>query len=321
MAEQPTMRAAVIDAFGAADTLRVTEIPVPAPGEREVLVRVHAAGVNAIDWATRAGQGVGVAEFPAVLGWDISGTVAATGAGVTRFAVGDAVFGMPRFPALAGGYADFAVAPEAELARVPAGIDHVTAASVPMVALTAWQTLFEHGGLLAGQRVLVSGAAGGVGHLAVQLAADAGAEVVATASGDNHDFVLGLGAHRAVDYRTEPVHEVVRDVDLVVDPRGGEDFHRLLGVLRPGGILVTLKGESADHRRSARERGVRAGFTYVHPDRAALDRIAALLGEGRIRPSVQQVFSLDDVAKAHSIGEVGHVRGRLVIELNDEESQ
>ncbi|MFF8287830.1 NADP-dependent oxidoreductase [Streptomyces sp. NPDC016309] len=310
-----TMRAAVVDAFGTPGTLHVRELPVPVPGEGEVLVRVHAAGVNAIDWATRAGRGVGVERFPAVLGWDVSGTVAATGPGVRRFTEGDAVFGMPRFPALAGGYAEYAVAPEGELAAKPDGVDHVVAASLPMVGLTAWQTLFEHGALKAGDRVLVSGAAGGVGHIAVQLAAGAGAEVIGTASPANHDFVRSLGAQRAVDYRTVPLGKEVTDVDLAVDPMGGPEFHRLLDVVRPGGTLVTLKGEGPDHRRTAQDHGVRAAFTYVHPDGPVLDRLAGLLAAGSIRPEIQRTFPLQEVAKAHALGEQGHVRGRLVLDL------
>ncbi|MFI7011952.1 NADP-dependent oxidoreductase [Streptomyces sp. NPDC050145] len=314
MAEQATMQAVVIDGFGAAGALRTESVRVPVPGDGEILVRVHAAGINAIDWATRAGEGVGVSAFPAILGWDVSGTVAATGPGTQRFRVGDEVFGMPRFPAPAGGYAEYVVAPEAELSRKPSEITHVDAAAVPMPALTAWQSLFEHGDLRSGQRVLVSGAAGGVGHLAVQLAVAAGAEVIGTASPDNFAFVRGLGASDVVDYRgTLP--ESVKDVDVAIDPRGGGDFHRLLDVLRPGGIVVTLKGEADGQRRSAEERGRRAGYTYVHPDSAALERIAPLLADGRVRPVVQQVFRLDQVARAHALGEQGHVQGRLVLDL------
>ncbi|MFC8914628.1 NADP-dependent oxidoreductase [Streptomyces sp. NPDC057116] len=309
------MRAAVVGSFGGPDTLRVRNLPVPEPKEGEVLVRVHAAGVNAIDWATRAGRGVGVEGFPAVLGWDVSGTVAATGPGVRRFTEGDAVFGMPRFPSLAGGYAEYAVAPEGELAAKPDGVDHVVAASLPMVGLTAWQTLFEHGGLRPGHRVLVSGAAGGVGHIAVQLAVDAGAEVIGTASPANHDFVRSLGARRAVDYRTVPLQKEVGDVDLAVDPMGGAEFFRLLDVVRPGGIVVTLKGEGPDHRQTAQAHGVRAGFTYVHPDGPVLDRIAGLLSAGAVRPEIQRVFRLDEVGQAHALGEEGHVRGRLVLDI------
>jgi NADPH:quinone reductase-like Zn-dependent oxidoreductase len=220
---------------------------------------------------------------------------------------------MPRFPALAGAYARYAVAPEAELAAVPDGLEAVAAAAVPMPALTAWQSLFELGGLEAGQRVLVAGAAGGVGHLVVQLAADAGAEVIGTASARNRDFVLSLGAKDVV------AHDMVREVgnvDLAVDPMGGAEYFRMLDVLRPGGIVVTLKGEGPQHRRAAADKGVRAGFTYVRPDAAVLGRLAPLLAEGRLRPHVERVFPLEEVAQAHTLGEQGHVRGRLVLDLS-----
>ncbi|MET9734972.1 NADP-dependent oxidoreductase [Streptomyces sp. NPDC006458] len=307
-----TMRAAVIDGFGAPDRLRLAELPVPEPGPGEVLVRVAAAGVNAIDWLSRAGRGVAVESFPAVLGWDLAGSVAATGPGAGRFAVGDRVYGMPRFPALAGAYAGYAVAPESELAPVPEGLEYVEAAALPMVVLTAWQTLFEHGGLTAGQRVLVPGAAGGVGHVVVQLAADAGAEVVGTASAGNRDFVLSLGAREVV------AHDMVREVkgvDLAVDPMGGAEWFRLLDVVRPGGVVVSLKGEGAGQAGAAEARGVRAGFTYVRPDVGVFERVSALLGARRLRGHVHRVFSLDEVSQAHVVGEQGHVRGRLVLEL------
>ncbi|HTI26362.1 MAG TPA: NADP-dependent oxidoreductase [Kutzneria sp.] len=309
-----TMRAAVIDAYGPADTLRVTDLPVPAPGDGEVLIRVHAAGLNAIDWASRAGQGVGVGAFPAVLGWDLSGTVVTATSG-TGPQPGDEVFGMPRFPALAGAYAEYVVAPADQVVAKPAHVDHRAAAAAPMVGITAWQTLFRHGGLTKGQRVLVHGAAGGVGHVAVQLAVGAGAEVVGTASARNHDFVTGLGATQVVDYSAERVEDVVRDIDLVVDTRGGAGSRQLLEVLRPGGIIVTLKGQDDELDAAARERGLRTGYTYVSPDAEALADIAAQLADGRLRIVLEQTFPLDQVALAHAVGEEGHVRGRLVLDV------
>jgi NADPH:quinone reductase-like Zn-dependent oxidoreductase len=309
------MRAAVIDNFGGPDVLRIAELAVPEPGAGEVLVRVRAAGVNAIDWATRAGQGVGVQRFPAVLGWDVAGTVVATGTGVAGLARGDEVFGMPWFPELAGGYAEYLVAPADQLALLPDGVDVLAAAGAGMVSLTAWQTVVEHARVSAGQRVLVCGAAGGVGHVAVQLAKLAGAEVIATASAVNHDYVTELGADRVIDYTAERVEDAVRDLDVVVDPRGGKEFDRLLGVLRPGGIIVTLKGQQPGQQEAVAARGVRTGYTYVGPNGSALDEIAKLLAAGQLRIGVERVLPLADVATAHTIGEGGHVRGRLVLTM------
>jgi NADPH:quinone reductase-like Zn-dependent oxidoreductase len=309
-----TMRAVVLDGFGGPEVLRAAELPVPAPGDGEVLVRVRAAGVNAIDWATRLGQGVGVPDFPAVLGWDLSGTVAALGPGVDALAVGDEVFGMPFFPKPAGGYAQYAVAPAADLARKPKRLSHHAAAGAPMVALTAWQSLVTHAEVGAGQRVLVSGAAGGVGHVAVQLAKAAGAFVIGTASTANHDFLRSLGADQVVDYTRRPIARLVEPVDVVLDPRGGPDFDELLDVLRPGGIIVTLKGEQPGQRELAASRGLRVGYTYVGPDGATLGRIAEQLADGRLDIAVEQVFPLAEAAAAHRLGEGGHVRGRLVLD-------
>ncbi|WP_250907733.1 NADP-dependent oxidoreductase [Nonomuraea sp. NEAU-A123] len=309
-----TTRAAIIDGYGPPKALRIGRVPLPEPGQGEVQVGVHAAGINAIDWQTRADRGVPLSGFPAVLGWDISGTVTHTGPGVTTMKAGDQVFGMPNFPGLAGGYADHVTASADSLAIKPEGVTHHSAAGTPMAALTAWQALFDLGGLSSGQRVLIQGAAGGVGHIAVQLAANAGAEVIGTASTGNHAFVEGLGAHEVLDYSAAPVEKAVHDVDVVVDPRGGQEALRLLDVLRPGGILVTLKGDDARLTEAARARGLRVGFVYVAPDGAGLANLAALMAEGRLRIAVENVLPLDKAADAHMIGETGHVRGRLVLD-------
>jgi len=303
------MRAVVADAFGPPSVLRQADVAEPEPGPGEVLVRVDAVGVNAIDWFTRAGQGVPVAQFPAVHGWDLCGTVVADAGG---FTAGTRVFGMPRFPALAGAYAELVAAPADQLVAVPDGVATEVAAAIPMVALTAWQTLFTHGGLQAGQRVLVQGAAGGVGHIAVQLAKHAGAEVIGSASPASHEFVAGLGADRVVSYAEAAE---LSDIDVVVDPRGGDDFTRLVEVLRPGGIIVTLKGESPGHQDLVRAKGKRAGFTYVGPDGGVLGEVAALLAAKELTAVIDEVLPLADAATAHEIGERGHVRGRLVLDV------
>ncbi|MFJ6087393.1 NADP-dependent oxidoreductase [Streptomyces sp. NPDC092369] len=315
MTDSPTMHAAVIDAYGPPEVLRVARVPRPEPGDGEVLVRVRAAGVNAIDWLSRAGHAVRVTRFPAVLGWDIAGTVVEAGPGAGRFAVGDRVFGTVGFPRLAGGYAEYVAAAADDLARIPDGLDDRTAAGAAMPALTAWESVHLHADIAAGQRVLVHGGAGGVGHVAVQLAALAGAEVSATASAHNHDFVTSLGARQVVDYTKERVEDLVKDVDVVIDTRGGPDFEQLLATLRPGGLIVTLKGERPDHTPLLRKHGVRAAYTYVAPDGTALDRVAPLLAEGRLRIGIQQALPLDGAAEAHRIGETGHVRGRIVLDV------
>lgn len=308
------MRAAVIDSYGDPDVLRMAELPVPEPRRGEVLVRTAAAGVNAIDWKTRAGRGVRVPAFPGVLGWDIAGTVVATAPDVSAPAIGDEVYGMPRFPALAGGYAEYVAAPAADLAHIPPGTGMRAAAGTPMVALTVWQALFEQAGVRSGQRVLVHGAAGGTGHVGVQLAAAAGAEVTGTASAHSREFLLGLGARQVTGYGDGQIEKLGRRFDVTLDTRGGPDFLRLLGTVRPGGVLVTLVGEGPRFREAARSADVRPEFTYVSPDGAALARAGRFIAAHDIRVSVARVLPLEDAARAHAIGEAGHVRGRLVLE-------
>jgi len=315
MTADSSMRAVVIDRFGGPEVLRVADLPVPRPRPGEVLIRVGAAGINAIDWKTRAGRGVSIQRFPAVLGWDVSGTVVATGPGTSRVRPGDEVFGMVRFPSLASAYAEFVTAPEGELAVKPSGVEHRGAAGA-MVALTAWQTLFDRGGLAQGQRVLVHGAAGGVGHVAVQLARSVGAAVICTASENNREFLLDLGARTIVDYRTTGWEDSVRDCDIVVDTRGGADFYRLVRTLRPGGIIVTIVGPQPGHEAAVNQRGVRAGYSYVTPNGPLLARIAELMANGSLRIHVERAFALDEVAEAHAVGDAGHVRGLLVLEIS-----
>lgn len=309
------MRAAVIDRYGPPEVLRLARVPLPEPGTGEVLVRVGAAGVNAIDWLSRAGRGVHLPHFPGVLGWDVAGTVAATGPGAGPLRVGDRVFGTVRFPRPAGAYAEYVAAPADQLARTPDTVDDRTAAGAAMPGLTAWEAVHDHGAVARGQRVLVHSAAGGVGHVAVQLAAAQGAEVIATASARNTAYLTDLGAHHVVDYTKDRFEDLVKDVDVVIDPRGGDDFRRLLATLRPGGILVTLKGEQPDHTALVRARGVRAGYVYVAPDGSALERIAPLLADRRLRIGIERALPLEAAAEAHRVGEQGHVRGRLVLDV------
>jgi NADPH:quinone reductase-like Zn-dependent oxidoreductase len=252
---------------------------------------VYATGINAIDWLTRAGKGVAISRFPAVLGWDLSGVITAAGPGVDGLSVGSEVFGMGGFPRLIGAYAQYAAVAADALASKPSSIDHATAAATPMPALTAWQTIITHAQVTAGQRVLIHGAAGGVGHLAVQLAAAAGAEVIGIASARNHDFVAALGAAEVIEYTHESVETVVRDADVVVDPISGDIAVGLLATLRPGGILVTLKGRNPRLETAAADRGVRLAYTYVTPDGAALAKVAQLLGDGSTNATARKLRS------------------------------
>ncbi|MBM7172131.1 NADP-dependent oxidoreductase [Streptomyces sp. G44] len=313
------MRAVSPRAWGAPENLVPVEVDRPEPGLTEILVRVHAAGVNPVDWKTRAEGAFGTWGDTPILGYDVSGVVEEVGPGVTLYAPGDEVFGMPRFPEQAGGYAEYVAAPARRFAPKPAGIDHVQAAALPLAALTAWQGLVETAGLRAGQRVLVHAAAGGVGHLAVQIAKARGAYVIGTARTENHDFLRALGADELVDYARVDFTEAIDDVDIVLDGVGGAYGTRSVEVLRPGGHLVTLPdpGGLPDPAR-ARERGVHAGWTVVEPDRAGLLEIARLVDEGRLRAEIDTVLPLEDAAKAHAYGERGHTRGKIVLRVADQ---
>ncbi|MET9549795.1 NADP-dependent oxidoreductase [Streptomyces sp. NPDC006627] len=312
------MRAVSPRAWGAPENLVPVEVDRPEPGLTEVLVRVHAAGVNPVDWKTRAEGAFGTWGDTPILGYDVSGVVEEVGPGVTLYAPGDEVFGMPRFPEQAGGYAEYVAAPARRFAPKPAGIDHVQAAALPLAALTAWQGLVETAGLRAGQRVLIHAAAGGVGHLAVQIAKAHGAYVIGTARAEKHDFLRGLGADELVDYARVDFTEAVRDVDIVLDGVGGAYGTRSLEVLRPGGHLVTLPDPGGlPDAGLARERGIHTGWTVVEPDRLGLLEIARLVDEGRLRAEIDTVLPLEEAAKAHAYGERGRTRGKIVLRVAD----
>ena len=242
----PSMRAVIQQRFGGPDVLEVTHVPRPAPLPTEILVRVHAAGINPVDWKSRAGSGMAgvLGDPPFVLGWDVSGVVEEVGFGVTTLAVGDEVYGMPWFPRAAGAYAEFVTAPARQFARKPRTLSHPQAAAVPLAALTAWQILFDTADLQSGQRVLIHAAAGGVGHFAVQLAKHRGATVIGTASARHHGWLQSIGADQLVDYNTTRFEDVVSDIDLVVDLVGDahDTSRRSLTVLRPDGLLVAVPG-------------------------------------------------------------------------------
>ncbi|MFG2447499.1 NADP-dependent oxidoreductase [Nocardia fluminea] len=306
------MRAIGQDTFGGPEVLRVIEVDKPTPGPAEVLIRVHAAGVNPTDSWHRGSGGLFGTITP--LGWDVSGVVEAVGLGVTRFAPGDEVFGMPRLPRAAGTYAEYVTSPARHLARKPANLSHVEAAALSLVALTAWQALVDTADVRPGQRVLIHGAAGGVGHVAIQIAKARGAYVVATARAGNHDFVRGLGADEVIDYTTTDFVAAARDIDVVVDTVGGEYGPRSLRTLRPGGILVSLASPAeAALVEVARPLGLRAGFMMVEADSAGMRAIAELAEAGALRVEVDTVLPLELVSKAHEISDTQRTRGKIVL--------
>jgi NADPH:quinone reductase-like Zn-dependent oxidoreductase len=314
----PTMRAISPRGWGAAELLTEIRTPRPVPGTTEILVRVHAAGVNATDWKQRVTGGLGLWGDPPILGYDVSGTVEAVGLGATLFAPGDEVFGMPRFPQQAGAYAEYVAAPARQFVPKPTVIDHVQAAALPLAALTAWQALVDTADVRPGQRVLVHAAAGGVGHLAVQIAKARGAEVIGTATAPKHELLRSLGADRLIDYTAAPFEDDLTGVDVVLDTIGGEYLARSLDTLRPGGILICLASPfdpPDDVAAAAAERRIRVAAPLVEPDRLALTEIAALVESGALRPVIETVLPLAEARQAHELGESGRTTGKIVLTL------
>ncbi|MER5578334.1 NADP-dependent oxidoreductase [Streptomyces massasporeus] len=316
MSTQHTMRAISQDVLGGPEVLKEVRIERPAPKPNEVLVRVRAAGVNPTDWKHRATGGF-LGQPPFVLGWDVSGVVEAVGIGVVAFAPGDEVFGMLPYPYGHGSHAEYAIAPVRALTRKPAGVDHTQAGALPLVSLTAWQALTEHADLRPGQRVLIHAAAGGVGHVAVQIAKARGAYVIGTASAGKHEFLRSIGVDETIDYRETDVTEAVKDVDVVLDTIGGDNSLHSLRVLRPGGVLVSiLPGGSDELYEEAARLGVRALRMLVDADRSGMEAIADLIETGKLRATIAGTFPLAEAAEAHTLGDTGRTTGKLVL-LND----
>jgi NADPH:quinone reductase-like Zn-dependent oxidoreductase len=305
------MKAIRIHQYGGPEVLTQVEMQRPTPGPDEVLIKVHAAAINPIDWKMRAGyvKEVFPLTFPATLGWDVSGTVEEAGNKVTQFKRGDEVYALVK----GGGYAEYVVAKEAVVAKKPRTVDHVHAAAVPVAGLTAFQALFEVAQLSAGQKVLIHAAAGGVGNLAVQLAKARGAYVTGTASSKNQKFLSDLGVDKAVDYQKTRFEEVVRDVDVVLDTVGGETQERSFKVLKKGGILVSLVQPPSQD--SATKYGVRALFYGGHASSSDLAEIAKLIDDGKVKPVVETVLPLAEARRAHELSETGHARGKIVLEV------
>lgn len=307
------MKAIRIHKFGDPDVLQLEDVPVPQPGANECLVRIHAASVNPVDYKIRRGQRGGQDMLPLTLGRDMCGVVERCGPGFNEFREGDTTHGMLG-SIDRGTYAEYVIVKPGEAVLKPARLSHAEAAAVPLAALTAWQGLFEHGKLQAGQTVLIHGGSGGVGHFAVQLAKAYGATVLTTVSGANVEFVRELGADRAINYQSERFEEIARDVDVVLDLVGAETQKRSWSVLKAGGTLVSALGEpSPDGAAPPGARGV--GFR-AHPDAGQLTEIDRLIEDGKVRVVVFAIYPLAEAREAHERLEHGHVRGKIVLTVS-----
>jgi NADPH:quinone reductase-like Zn-dependent oxidoreductase len=306
-----TMKGISFNRYGTSAVLHYGDLPTPAPAPGELRIRVHAASVNPADWKSRAGKYANGPLAAAITpGFDVSGVVAAVGAGVTTFKPGDAVFAMLPLNH-SGGYAQFATVAASLAATKPKADDHVHAAAVPLAALTAWQALFDAAKLQAGQSVLIHGASGGVGHFAVQFAKAKGAHVIATASQKNLDFLKSLGADQVVDYRATKFEDVVKGVDVVFDTVGGDTLQRSYGVVKPGGYLVSVV-DPVDTAELAK-RGIRGAHVVVAPNAGQLAQIAQLIDAGKVKPYVSETLALQDAARAQDLSESGRTRGKIVL--------
>ncbi|GAA4017981.1 NADP-dependent oxidoreductase [Actimicrobium antarcticum] len=320
------MKAIVIDEFGGPATMMQRELPQPVPGDDEVLIRIAYAGVNPIDWKIREGLMAKVFphQFPITLGWDASGTIVQVGRHVAPSRIGQFVFAYCRqygTPVGRGTYAEFIALPAAMAVVAPANLHPAQAAAIPLPALTAWQGLHTAGQLVAGETVLITGGAGGVGSMAIQIALHAGARVLTVASLENHAFVLSLGAHAAIDYRGTALADGLRElapdgVNLLLDCVGGTYLSEGLRYLRPGGRMVTIAG--VPDVLLAGELGVTAQRIVATANPAQLQAIADLLAAGTLVPPPLEEMDLADVTAAHAKSKAGHVRGKIVLKVAEQ---
>jgi len=314
------MKAVRIHAFGGPEVLQLEEVARPVPAADEILVQVYASGVNPVDWVIREGSN-GFRSFitlPTTLGWDAAGVVVEVGRDVTTFQKGDAVYGAPNFPG-DGSYAEYCAAKASRFARKPQSLSFNEAAGVPLAGLTAWTALFEQGQLRAGQRVLIQGASGGVGSFAVQFAKAKGAYVIGLASAGNLDYVQQLGADEVIDYRSQQFEELVHDVDVVLEAspvRDNAERLRAVTVLREGGILVSVNLDFPFNEAvlaALAQKNATGELSANQPRQDWLAEMARLIDAGQVKVFISQVFPLAQVAAAHRESETWHVRGKLVL--------
>ena len=310
------MKAIRIHSFGGAAALVYEDVPEPQLKPTEVLVRNHAVGVNPIDWKTSSGGGAApfIGELPFIPGWEFSGTVIACGADVSAFQSGDDVYGFVRFPNAASCYAEKVAVPAEQIALLPAGCNLTEAGGLALAGLTAWQALFDHGQLQAEQRVLILAAAGGVGHLAVQLAKWKGATVIGSASAVNHSFISSLGCDQVIDYTQQKAGETLQDIDLIIDGVGGQTGIEALSCLKTSGIMITLPSVTKEEVIAA---GAAQGLTVlplrVEPSAAQLSTMAELHAQQQLQLKIAATYPLEKAADAFRDIASGHTQGKVIL--------
>ena len=312
---QPMMKAIVVHEYGGAEVLHYEEAPRPQPNDNEVLIRVIAASVNPVDAAIRSGK---YAEYfhtklPLIPGMDAAGVIEKAGSKITALKAGDPVYAFFTLRE-EGGYGEFALAKEGEVARKPSSITYEEAAAVPAAGSTAWQALVDAAKLGAGQTVLIHGGSGGVGHFAIQIAKARGARVIATASTANQEFLKKLGVDQAIDYTATKFEDVVKDVDVVLDAVGGDTLRRSYSVVKKGGIIVTIAGEPDQAALDAH--GIRGVSISAAPKSETFAELTRLIEDGKVKPVVTQVFPLAEVAKAQEQIATRHTRGKIILRVS-----
>lgn len=313
------MKAITLVGFGGPENLVKSELPVPDISDNEVLVKIKAFSINPVDIKTRIGKGVAPKlkeTTPMILGWDFSGKVEKTGKSVTAYKKGDEVFGLINFPGPGKTYAEYISADASQLAIKPCNISYEEAAAVPLAALTAWQILKDKVNIQPGDNVLIHSAAGGVGHYAVQMAKHLGAYVVGTASAENRDFILDLGASEHIDYVNQKFEDILHEMDFVLDTRGGDYIDRSLKVMKPGATIVSIPSGTSEHVQEKATASGMNGYNFsVRPNGINMNEISDMLWEGIIKSHVSAVYGFDDIQKAHKQIESGKTRGKIVVKV------
>ena len=315
------MKAIAIQEFGGRDKLRLMDLPIPEVGPQDVLIQVKAAGVNPVDWKIREGflRDILPHEFPITLGWDVAGIIEEVGHEVAQLGVGDEVYSYGRLPIIhSGSYAEYMVLPANIITQKPSKLSFEQAASIPLAALTAFQSLFDAGGLRSGETVLIHAAAGGVGSFAVQLAKQRGATVIGTASPCNHDYLRNLGADHVIDYSSQDFRQMVREwypagIALAYDCVGGEVLEQSVEILNPSGRLVTIV--EPGQVESMKRRGLNVHFVFVEPNTHQLEELTKMADQGQLRTHISETYPLEQAAQAHEYIESQHVRGKLVLTI------
>jgi NADPH:quinone reductase-like Zn-dependent oxidoreductase len=314
------MKAAIINHFGPPEVLEIKEVEKPVPNDNEVLIKIKFTGINPVDTKVRAGTS-GMSkqlQLPAILGWDVSGTIESVGKNVAEFKKGDEVFGCIGFPGLGKTYAEFAVADPKLITKKPSNVSFEEAAAVPLAGLTAYQAVNEHLKISDGQKVLIQAAAGGVGHLAVQFAKLNGAFVAGTASGKNEDFLKSLGVDQFINYKKEKFEEVFQNGDGVLDAMGGDILYRCFSCVKKGGRVVCLPSSTKNDPKAielAKQHEVQMIWPMMHPDGEEMDLIARLLEQKKLQVKIDKIFSLGEIVEAHKAIETHTTDGKVIVKI------